>query len=176
MGFEARSWANGRRAMPFRLTLAIILMPSRRNMPLLSPPPLSLPCRQIPFFVHSRPLDGGGDADETVVAAACYLTRAARSGRSTVRARSSLWSIGPVSIDARRADRPRGEHGNWRARASCTRAYSVLHIICRHAMMVCAFLAPKLERIRCLYANSLSRCWPFSTNGIMLCKSLEVQA
>ena len=172
MGFEARSWANGRRAMPFRLTLAIILMPSRRNMPLLSPPPLSLPCRQIPFFVHSRPLDGD---DETVVAA-CYLTRAARSGRSTVRARSSLWSIGPVSIDARRADRPRGEHGNWRARASCTRAYSVLHIICRHAMMVCAFLAPKLERIRCLYANSLSRCWPFSTNGIMLCKSLEVQA
>ena len=123
MGFEARSWANGRRAMPFRLTLAIILMPSRRNMPLLSPPPLSLPCRQIPFFVHSRPLDGGGDADETVVAA-CYLTRA---GRSTVRARSSLWSIGPVSIDARRADRPRA----WQlasarvmhARIQCTSHY-----------------------------------------------------
>ena len=126
MGFEARSWANGRRAMPFRLTLAIILIPSRRNMPLLSPPPLSLPCRQIPFFVHSRPLDGGGggDADETVVAAACYLTRAARSGRSTVRARSSLWSIGPVSIDARRADRPTASMATGE-RARHARAHTV---------------------------------------------------
>ena len=129
MGFEARSWANGRRAMPFRLTLAIILMPSGRNMPLPSPPPLSLPplsadtvFRAFPSARRRRRRRRRRNRCRRLLSN--QSGSLARSGRSTVRARSSLWSIGPVSIDARRADRPTASMATGE-RARHARAHTV---------------------------------------------------